>query len=87
MLSLTSLTENIVNFKTFEEKINQKVKDIGSNSIKISLEELDNQILKERDKKVFRNKGKKRIDLKTTLAEVEVYRRVYIIDEKELEEM
>ena len=87
MLSLTSLTENIVNFKTFEEKINQKVKNIGSNSIKISLEELDNQILKERDKKVFRNKGKKRIDLKTTLAEVEVYRRVYIIDEKELEEM
>ena len=31
--------------------------------------------------------GKKRIDLKTTLAEVEVYRRVYIIDEKELEKI
>ena len=81
MLSLTSLTENVVNFKTFEEKITEKLKNIGSNSIKTSLEELDEQILKERDKKVFRNKGKKRIDLKTTLAEVEISRRVYIIDE------
>lgn len=87
MLSLTSLTENVVNFKVFEEKITERVKNIGSNSIKIALEELDEQILKERDKKVFRNKGKKRIDLKTTLAEVEIYRRVYIIDEKELEKM
>lgn len=87
MLSLTSLTENVVNFKVFEEKITERVRNIGSNSIKTALEELDEQILKERDKKVFRNKGKKRIDLKTTLAEVEVYRRVYIIDEKELEKM
>ena len=87
MLSLTSLTENVVNFKVFEEKITERVKNIGSNSIKIALEELDEQILKERDKKVFRNKGKKRIDLKTTLAEVEIFRRVYVIDEKELEKM
>ena len=80
MLSMTSLTENVVNFKVFEEKITEKVKNIGSTSIKMGLEELDEQLLNERNKKVFRNKGKKRIDLKTTLAEVEISRRVYIID-------
>ena len=61
MLSITSLTENVINFKTFEDKINLQVKNIGSNSIKTGFEKLDDQILNIRDKKIFRNKGKKRI--------------------------
>ena len=87
MLSITSLTENVINFKTFEDNINLQVKNIGSNSIKTGLEKLDDQILNIRDKKIFRNKGKKRIDLKTTLAEVEVNRRIYLINEEELEKI
>lgn len=87
MLSLTSLTNNIVNFKLYEEKVLEMSKKVGANSIKDQLEEIDRDILKNRNKKVFRNKGKKRLDFKTTLAEVEIYRRVYLIDEKELEKI
>lgn len=84
MFSLTSLTKNIVNFKMYEEKVLEMSKKVGSNSIKTQLEAIDKDILRNRNKKIFRNKGKKRLDFKTTLAEVEIYRRVYLIDEKEL---
>lgn len=87
MLSLTSLTKNIVNFKGYEKKVLELSKKVGATSIKNQLEEIDRDILKNRNKKVFRNKGKKRLDFKTTLAEVEIYRRVYVIDEKELENL
>lgn len=78
MLSLTSLTKNIINFKMYEEKVLEMSKKVGINSIKDQLESIDKDILKKR------NKGKKRLDVKTTLAEVEIYRRVYLIDEKKL---
>lgn len=87
MLSITSLTKNIVNFKEYEEKVLEMSKKVGSNTIKEQLRIIDEYILRKRNKKIFRCKGLKRFDFKTTLAEVEIYRRVYVIDENMLEEM
>jgi len=87
MFSLISLTENVVNFKKYEEKVLELSRKVGSNSIKTQLEKIDEDILWQRDRKIFRCKGKKRLDFKTTLAEVEIFRRVYLIDKKLLETM
>lgn len=87
MLSQIIVTESVTDFKGYEKKIKEITRDFGRNRIKEDLEMLDEELSKERNKKVFRNKGKKRIDLKTTLSEVEIYRRVYIINEEELEKI
>lgn len=87
MLSQKIVTESVTDFKRYEKKIKEITRDFGRNRIKEDLEMLDEELSKERNKKVFRNKGKKRIDLKTTLSEVEIYRRVYIINEEELEKV
>lgn len=87
MLSLISVTESVTNFKCYEKKIKEMTRNFGRNKIKEDLETLDEELSNQRNKKIFRNKGKKRIDLKTTLSEVEIYRRVYIINEEELEKI
>lgn len=46
MLSLTSLTKNIVNFKEYEEKVLELSKKIGANNIKDQIESIDDDILK-----------------------------------------
>lgn len=81
MLSQIIVTESVTDFKRYEKKIKEITRDFGRNRIKEDLEMLDEELSKER------NKGKKRIDLKTTLSEVEIYRRVYIINEEELEKV
>lgn len=87
MFSIISLTENITEFKKYEEKIVEMCKKVGSNSIKQQLEELDYKIFKKIDKNIFRNKGIRKIDIKTLLAEVDINRHVYLIDEKRLEKI
>lgn len=84
MFSLTSLTENTVSFKEYEEKVLDFSKKVGSTTIKDDLERLDYQIFKYIDKKIFRNKGLRKLDIKTLLAESEISRHVYTIDPEEL---
>ena len=60
---------------------------MGSTTIKDDLERLDHQIFMSRNKKIFRNKGLRKVDIKTLLAESEVLRHVYTIDSEELDKM
>lgn len=87
MFSLISLTENTVSFKEYEEKVLDFSKKVGSTTIKNDLERLDHQIFMFRNKKIFRNKGLRKLDIKTLLAESEVSRHVYTIDQEELDKL
>ncbi|MEG0138323.1 MAG: UPF0236 family protein [Bacilli bacterium] len=87
MFSLNSLTENTISFKQYEEKILELSKKIGSCTMKEQFEKLDTQIFESMNKKIFRNKGLRNIDIKTLLAEVNVSRHVYLINKEELEKI
>ena len=72
-----SLNENGLTFKEIEKKIYKMVCDEACNVLKSVLETLDEKLLKERDIKVYRNKGLKKTCLRTIMGDVEYSRRIY----------
>ena len=72
-----SITEKTLDFKSLEEKIFKYVCECGREIIKEILEEMDEDIQEGRDKKRYRNKGKRRRTIKTVMGEVEFERNVY----------
>ena len=72
-----SITEKGVEFKSIEEKVFRYVCKCGREIIKEILENYDEEVREIRDKKQYRNKGKRRRTIKTVMGEVEFERNVY----------
>lgn len=72
-----SLNENGVTFKELEKKIYKYACDEACTIMKEVLESLDEKLQKERDTKLYRNKGLKQTCLKTIMGDVEYSRRIY----------
>ena len=73
----TILQENRISFKEFEKKIFQFVCGMGQEIAKTMLENYDDHLAKTRDKKEYRDKGKRTTTVKTLFGEVTYERRVY----------
>ena len=69
--------ENLVSFKTLEQKVFAYVCELGRMITQSILENYDDELAKERDTKVYRDKGKRKTSIKTVYGEVEYCRRVY----------
>lgn len=72
-----SLNENGLTFKDLEKKIYKYACDEACKALSEVLESLDERLLRERDSKVYRNKGFKHTYLKTIMGDVEYSRRIY----------
>lgn len=71
------VTENLVSFKELEKKIFQYVCELGREITRIMLENYDRELAEGRDKKQYRNKGKRSTTIKTVYGEVTYGRNVY----------
>ena len=71
------VTENLVSFKELEKKIFQYVCELGRKITRIMLENYDRELAERRDKKQYRNKGKRSTTIKTVYGEVTYGRNVY----------
>lgn len=69
--------EKLVSFKTLEQKVFAYVCELGRMITQTILENYDDELARERDKKVYRDKGKRDTSIKTVYGEVEYSRRVY----------
>lgn len=69
--------EKLVSFKTLEQEIFSYVCGLGREITKIMLENYDTELAEERDKKQYRDKGKRTTTIKTVYGEVTYARRVY----------
>jgi putative AlgH/UPF0301 family transcriptional regulator len=69
--------ERLVSFKEFEQKIFRYVCELGREITQIMLETYDKELSEARDKKAYRDKGKRKTTIKTVYGEVEYSRRVY----------
>ena len=69
--------ENLVSFKTLEQKVFAYVCELGRMITQVILETYDDELAKERDTKGYRDKGKLKTSIKTVYVEVEYRRRVY----------
>lgn len=72
-----SLPVNQLNFKALEQKIYQNALKYAREQLKQILENLDEEIMKKRDKTKYRNKCKKKTSIKTIMGTVEYSRRLY----------
>ena len=63
--------EKLVSFKTLEQKVFAYVCELGRMITQIILENYDDELAKERDKKAYRDKGKRETSIKTVYGEVE----------------
>jgi len=72
-----SVTENAINFNSFEKEIYKKCCKMGCETIKMMLELWDEELSESRDRTVYRNKGKRKTTIKTIMGEIEYERRVY----------
>lgn len=70
--------ENIQNFSELEQAAARIGREIGQELIRSALEQLDAEILVERDAQRYRCKGLQATCIKTSLGEVEYNRRVYL---------
>lgn len=73
------LNENGLTFKDFEEKTFKMICKFGQEYTRDFLERYDTYLMENRDKKAYRNKGKKKTTVKTIYGEVEYERRIYQI--------
>ena len=69
--------EKLVSFKLLEQKVFAYVCELGRMITQTILENYDDELARERDKKVYRDKGKRDTSIKTVYGEVEYSRRVY----------
>lgn len=72
-----SIAEKKVEFKEIEEKVYREVCAQGCWMLRELLEKPDEDLKKNRDKKQYRNKGKRKTTLKTIMGEVEFCRSIY----------
>jgi len=75
--------EKETNFKRVEKDIYGIVHKIGREILKEILEKWDAEIHKERDRSVYRDKGKRKTVIKTLMGEVEYSRHVYIFQDED----
>jgi hypothetical protein len=71
------LTDDAIDFKDFEEWCYGMGMAYARMLMYTGLSGIDDRILKERDKTVYRAKDKRRLILKTLMGEVEIWRRLY----------
>lgn len=71
------LNENGLTFKDFEKKTFEMLCQLGREYTRDFLERYDTYLMENRDKKAYRNKGKRTTTVKTIYGEVEYERRVY----------
>lgn len=69
--------EKLVSFKTLEQKVFAYVCELGRLITQTILENYDDELARDRDKKAYRDKGKRDTSIKTVYGEVEYSRRVY----------
>ena len=69
--------EKLVSFKTLEQKVFAYVCELGREITRIILEGYDAELAEERDKKLYRDKGRRGTTIKTVYGEVAYSRRVY----------
>lgn len=69
--------ENLVSFKTLEQKVFKYVCELGCEITRILLETYDTELAASRDIRQYRDKGKRRTCIKTVYGPVEYERRVY----------
>ena len=74
----TIVEENKITFKELEQKIYSFICGIGREMTRIYLEDYDTELAGEREKKKYRDKGKRKTSIKTIYGEVEYERRVYL---------
>jgi len=72
-----SVTENGIDFNSFEREIFRGCCAAGREAIKIQLKSWDNELMLNRDRSVYRHKGQRKTVLKTVMGEVEYERAVY----------
>lgn len=73
----TIVEEKLISFKSLEQKIYKFVCKYGAEITRIVLENYDDDLAKGRDRKVYRDKGKRSTTVKTVYGEVCYSRRVY----------
>lgn len=76
------LTKEEIKFNTLEKEIFKIVCWFGCMLIKYFLERYDQKLAKSRDKKKYRNKGKRKNTIKTIMGEVEYERTIYLVEGK-----
>lgn len=69
--------ENLVSFKTLEKEIFKYVCELGCQMTKYMLESHDEELMKGRDTRKYRNKGLRQTTIKTVYGDVEYSRRIY----------
>ena len=75
--------EKLVSFKTLEQKVFAYVCELGRMITQVILENYDDELAKERDKKLYRDKGKRETSIKTVYGEVTYSRRVYRTEQED----
>lgn len=73
----TIVNEELVSFKELEKKIFAYVCELAREITVQMLESYDKELAESRDKKQYRNKGKRQTSIKTVYGEVEYFRNVY----------
>ena len=79
------LTENEINIKSLEKEIYDYACKLAAKAFSNFLEALDFELMKNRDKGLFRNKGTRKTCIKTLMGEVEYSRTVYQVMDNECE--
>ena len=77
------IKENGLSFKDLEKKIYAWGCQICREFTKEFLERYDRQLMEDRDKRIYRNKGKRQTTIKTVFGEVEYRRNVYEVKDGE----
>lgn len=73
----TIVNEELVSFKELEKKIYSYVCELAREITQQMLEAYDKELAENRDKKLYRGKGKRSTTIKTVYGEVEYSRNVY----------
>ena len=73
----TIVDEKLISFKELEQKIFKFVCELACEITRIMLESYDDKLAASRDKKQYRDKGRRKTSIKTVYGEVEYWRRVY----------
>lgn len=73
----TIVAEELVSFKELEKKIFNYVCELAREITRIILESYDDELAQERNKKLYRDKGRRDTSIKTVYGEVTYSRRVY----------
>lgn len=73
----TILNDKLISFKELEQKTFDYVCELGREITQLMLERYDDELMKARDSKHYRNKGKRATSIKTIYGEVSYSRNVY----------